>query len=477
MLQRGLSFLLIPVYAKYFTTAEFGAMDILYQMALILAIAGSLGLPQGLVRGFFPPNAAPASEEDRKIMLGALVTFLIPVLTVCALAVHVLAAPLARILFQGEGKVEWIRLASWLFLATALNQLPLQLLKTVGRPAAYAGWSLACFVLTAGGNLYFVIARTMGVEGMLLGNLVGFGATAAGMWLTLLAGIRLNFRWDRLRSILALGLPMVPSMLFRKILETSSRFILPAAWGLSEVGLFSMGARLSSAMEILVLTPFLYAWQPFMYRHGQAQDAPVLFARIAHYVLIAMSVLLVLLQCVQGEALRFLGHEKFGGAAPVATWLAIGVACNGVQYCVSVGLHLRGKLVAEMGMMALSAAISLGLNLILGPRWGATGAAASTAAGYAVYLVLTAFLSQRVYPVPYHWGRGAWILLTGLAAGLSVSLAQGPLTKAAAFAALLVFGVGTDLWRHGEITRMIRGFKTRRPAGVENAVSRVGVSR
>jgi O-antigen/teichoic acid export membrane protein len=476
VLQRGLSFMLIPIYAKFFTTAEFGAMDILYQMVLIMAIAACLGLPQGLVRGFFPPNGIPASEEERKSQLGALATLLVPLTAVWALAAHVLADPLSRILFHGEGKADWVRLAAWLFLATTLNHLPLQLLKTIGRPAAYAGWSIACFVLSAGGNLYFVVTRTLGVEGMLLGNVFGFGVTAVGMWLTLMGGIRPNFRWVWLRPMFVMGLPMVPSMLCRKVLETSSRFILPVTWGLSEVGIFSMGARLSSVLDILVLTPFLYAWQPFFYRQGSAPDAPQLFSRVTHYILIGLAGLLVLLQCVQGQILQFIGHGKFAGANPVATWLAIGVAFNGMQYCVSVGLHLRGKLVAEMGIMAFSAAVSLGLNFLLASRWGAAGAAASTAAGYAIYLVASAWLANRVYPVPYLWGRGAWIFLTALAAGWAVSQSQGAWAKSSVLAAFLVFGIGTDLWKHGEIAAILRRLQRARSGPAREEIPQATVS-
>ena len=53
ILQRGMMLILLPIYARYFSKSEFGAMDLLYQSILILVLISSLGLPQGLPRGFY----------------------------------------------------------------------------------------------------------------------------------------------------------------------------------------------------------------------------------------------------------------------------------------------------------------------------------------------------------------------------------------------------------------------------------------
>lgn len=467
VLQRGLSFILIPIYASYFSAAEFGAMDFLYQAVLLLSLISSLSLPQGLVRGFFPPNGeGPASEEERKRILGALTTLLLPVFCILTAALILFSDPLARTFLHGEGKAGWVRLSAWYFLALSAQQLPLQYLRTIGRSREYAAWSLANFLLAAAGNLVGIVVLRIGVAGMLWGNLLGTGLTAAGMWLTAMPRIRPTAAFDSLRPLFAFGLPMLPTLLCRKALETASRYILPLTWGLAGLGVFSMGARVASILELAILTPFMYAWQPFFYGHGRREGAPAVFARVTHYVLILMCTMVLGLQVVQGPVLDILGRGKYGAAGPAATWLAISLAASGLQTCVAAGVHLGGKLAAEVLVMAISAAISIGANFLLTPRWGATGAAAAAAAGYGFFLVGTYFLARKAYPTPYLWGRGAWILLAASGAGWLSYASESAWMKTVALLLFLLIGPGIDLWRGGEIAtaRAWLARKMKRPA-------------
>jgi O-antigen/teichoic acid export membrane protein len=58
--------------------------------------------------------------------------------------------------------------------------------------------------------------------------------------------------------------------------------------------------------------------------------------------------------------------------------------------------------------------VNIVLNLILIPSQGIVGAGIALVASYAVILVLMYLLTQRLFPVPYEWGRLA--LLVGVTA-------------------------------------------------------------
>lgn len=462
MLQRGLAFVLIPLYAAYFSAAEFGAMDMLYQAVLTGSILISLGLPQGLLRGFFPPGSAGSMPDaERRLLMGALATLMVILTGLATTALLLCANPIARALFQGHGKAEWVRLAAWLLLAVVMQQLPLQLYKTLGRSRIFAAWSLASFLLVAAGNLYLIVDRHWGLEGMLWGNILGVGGTAIGLWILMLPRIRFNFGWRRLGPLFAFGLPMLPNLLCRKVLETANRYLLPLTWGLSEVGLFSMGARVSSILDFLLLVPFLYAWQPFFYSLAGSKDAPRTIARVTHYYLIVLLTACLALQCLQEPVLAFLGRGKFAGAGPAASWMLLAVLCNGLQYCVSAGIHLRKKLVAEMLLMVAAGAVGLGLNFLLIPRWGAAGAAAATAAGYLLYLLASFWLAQSVYSVPYLWGRGVWVALPAVGACAALWACPGAAARGIILVTYLIMGPLTDLLRHGELAALATGMNRR----------------
>lgn len=457
LLQRGLSFLLIPLYSRYFSTAEFGAMDMLYQLAVTLALLTSLGLPQGLVRGFYlaGDSGEVMPDEDRRKLLGALVTFLFPFALVTTGIMLAFAGPISHALFRDEGQAHWIRLTALLYLAMILQQLPLQLYKTEQRSRVFAGWSLASFVLVAGGNLYLIMVLKWGLPGMLWGNLIGVGLTSIVLTVLLIPKLSLNWEWARLAPLFAFGLPMLPNLLCRKVLEIANRYMLPYWQGLSEVGLFSMGARIAAVMDVFLLVPFLYAWQPFFYSIAKHADAPAIFARVTHYFFLLLLCIFLALQVFQAPMLHFLGHGKFDDAGPVVSFLVLAVMFNGLQYCVSAGIHLKRKLPAEMAIMAAAAALNLILNLFLIPKLGARGAAAATAVSYFAYLSGTFLLSQKHYYVHYLWGRAAGVTLAAAGAYALLKWRSTWPVETAALAGFLLAGPILDLWRHGELRQAL----------------------
>ena len=57
--------------------------------------------------------------------------------------------------------------------------------------------------------------------------------------------------------------------------------------------------------------------------------------------------------------------------------------------------------------------MNVGINLVVIPIWGMQAAAATTVLANAIMVGGAWFYSQRVYPVPYDWGRIARMLLIG----------------------------------------------------------------
>lgn len=408
-LQRGLTFILLPLYGRYFSKGEFGAMDNLYQFALILALLGSFGLPQGLVRGFYlDKNENP---EEEKWVLGSLLSLLLPWTIFLAGIIFIFSHSLNSLLFKDQGNPLWIQITAGLYLAMSIQQLPLQLYKTRQKAMIYAVWSLITFGVILLGNILFIVVFPMGLTGMLLSYLIGYGATGLILLFPLLKEVVLNLNFEKLRPLFAFGLPMLPALLARKVLEVSDRYMIPQYHSLEELGVYVMGIRVASILEVLVLVPFLFAWQPFYYSQSTNPQAPQLFARVTHYVLILLSSLFLLVEVFKDSILRFFGDTKFIGASSLVTLLVLAVIFNGMQYCISPGIHLKKKLVTEAVLMIFAAILNICLNFIFIPSMGGYGAALATLLSYLFYFLSTTMVSQYHYPVPYQFGRMANLVL------------------------------------------------------------------
>jgi O-antigen/teichoic acid export membrane protein len=452
ILQRGVALLLVPLYARHFTTAEFGAMDQIYQGVLLLILLTTLGLPQGLVRGI---HLDSKTEEERARMLGALVALVLPVVAGTAVVLALLRVPLAALLFRGGGTAEWILLGAGYFLALSLYQMPLELFKVRQEARRYVTWSIAGFALVVAGNIYLVAVRDGGLRGMLLANLAAYGVLAVALWVRTLPGIRLNLEWWRLRPLFAFGLPMLPALLGRRVLDAADRYMIPWYHGLDALGVYVMGAKVAAILEGLLLVPFLYAWQPFFYSLAGDPAAPKVFARVTRMMAQALAFLVLVVSAARAPILELLGRGRFAAAAPIVSVLVLAVACNGLQYCVSAGIHLRRKLVPEMFLMLAAAGLNLALNVALIPRYQGLGAAVATLVAYGLYLVGTFLLAERYYPVPHEWGRLLNVALQTTVAGAALSMTDALPLRLAIVAIWVVTCPLLDLRRHGDLRRLL----------------------
>ncbi len=173
-----------------------------------------------------------------------------------------------------------------------------------------------------------------------------------------------------------------------------------------------------------------------------------------------------LLWCRGGDLLRLLYGEPFvGPGLPVVAWLAPAPLLFGAAFLAADVLLSAGPtgtvLVGSIGALA----VNLGLNLVLIPRYGPTGAAMATSASYAVELAL-------LYPPACRRvGRPTLVrpllpVVAGSALLAGVLLLPLPLSPALAAGAVGYLAVWYALARRldPEQVRVLRGLTARRPA-------------
>ena len=91
--------------------------------------------------------------------------------------------------------------------------------------------------------------------------------------------------WPLLRKMNHFGLPLVPSALLLWVTNFSDRFFLVKLTDTSEVGLYSVGVRIASAM-VLLLTAFRTAWPAFAYSIKSDDEAKQTYAWVLTYLVV-----------------------------------------------------------------------------------------------------------------------------------------------------------------------------------------------
>jgi PST family polysaccharide transporter len=216
-------------------------------------------------------------------------------------------------------------------------------------------------------------------------------------------------RWFAVRSpwLLASG---VAEVIYLRI----DIVLLERLRGVEEAGTYAVAARLS---EVWYMVPVALMGAIFPVLWSRRTD-PVAYARSLQGSLdglFAMAfVLAVIVQLVGGPLVELLFGERFAASTPVLQihiWAGVFIFMRALlsRWLLAEDL-LRFSLVTHVA----GAVMNVALNLLLIPRYGATGAALATVASYACAGWLALFLSERTRPMgramakslllPFRWG-------------------------------------------------------------------------
>lgn len=311
-------------------------------------------------------------------------------------------------------------------------------------------------------NIYLVAYLKKGITGIFISALAASLITTLAVFVVTMTFLRPKFSLPLARDYLAFGLPFVPAGLSSIAMEMIDRYILLVLKDTATVGIYSAGYKLGIFM-LLLTTAFNYAWQPFFLKIGKGTDARLLFARIFTYFTLTTLLVWVILTGFIHELIRFriAGYSIIGptfyGAEPVVPIVLLAYVFQGVYLNFLPGIYFEKKTKVIPLITGAGALINIGLNFLLIPSYGITGAAVATTGAYFSMAVLTFFVTRRFFSVPYEWQKIVRISLSAAVAISVIYLFNG---------SILVKLVGISLYIVGVFTMRILSPEERKQLGL-----------
>jgi O-antigen/teichoic acid export membrane protein len=337
--------------------------------------------------------------------------------TLGLVVVFSLATPLAQWLFGDAGAANLVR-ASAVALWAQLNYMQLtNLFRVEERSTAFVLASLTNILLTVGATLVLVVGLDKGPLGVIVGNFTGTLVVSLALLGYRREQLGLQLSRPLLRQMNYFGLPLVPSALLLWVTNFSDRFFLVKLTDTSEVGLYSVGVRVASAM-VLLLTAFRTAWPAFAYSIRSDDEAKSTYAWVLTYLVLASTWIATALTLLSPWIVDWLTTPKFASASRVVGPLSFAAVSFGAYIVLAIGIGRARRTQFNWVVTGIAAAVNIVLNLTLIPPFGMMGAAIATVAAYTVMFAGMAWWSQRVFPVPYQWRR----VLTAAAAGIGITV-------------------------------------------------------
>jgi len=433
---RLINFLLFPLYSNVFLPSEYAPIVVVYAAFMFLNILFQHGMESSYMK-----FATDRSElSGRSSAFGTAVVSLLVLGAALSAGLLLARGPLSAVIGLQPSFYYFMSYAAAILFFDAIAVVPFADLRLRNRPWVFAAIRIANIVINVGLNLILIFGFEMGVESVLIANLV-----ASAITVMLLAPTS----WTRMgrldtglwKAMMWFGLPFVPGGIGYAMTESINRFFLAKMdaeviiklYGFTEAsnpGLFKQATELGptvfaehvvgmyggiiklSVLMALFVQMFRYAWQPFFLQHQNDDDAPELYGRV-------FSILTFVL------LLAFLGVTFFvdelvriplpGGRTLISSsyWLGlmiipvalVGYFFQGWYYHFSSGAYVKNKSKYFLHATAVGSIVAISINVLYVPSGGMLAAAWATSLAYAAMAITLYLLIRRHYPIPYDWTR------------------------------------------------------------------------
>ncbi|WP_124553132.1 lipopolysaccharide biosynthesis protein [Methylophilus methylotrophus] len=408
------TFILLPIYWKYLSPADFGIIGIITLTQGFLVPLLGLGL-HDTVQRFYPEW----NENQRRERLGLTWTaiFIWSLLLCSALT---LEHKLFNLIFEKVASSPYFLLGIWSAFCMTFVSLPLSVMRIKAEIKQFSFITAAVLLTQSVFSLFFVVVLSWGAIGYLSGGLLGALIWAIKLNITYWKEATLTKSLHNFKELLTYSLPMVPTTILDGTTSLFDRFFLDKHVSLTTIGLYNVANQLSSALTILN-QGLKSAWIPFLYRimHDR-KDAPHLLGLFSLYY-VAILVPPALLIALLSKDIIGLFDSRYLGCYIFVPWIILTIYLQAITTAMGRGLDLAKKNGLWPVISIAQVSVSLAALSYFVPLYGAIGAAWSVTIATAVRALCQITLANKVYPRPLYgtkllmlWGSSLLVYWLGM---------------------------------------------------------------
>ena len=400
MLSAVVGLISFPIMTRNLSVADYGIVGLISSSITLFLAVGKLGMQHSVIRFFAQINNARSEFTLAQLNSTVSMVFLWLASAITGLFLLMGFQVLPRFL-QYENISSLFLLASAIVFVRLLGSGIMNFLRAQQRSADVAmAQSLARFL-----NLTLIVA-------VLLAATLDPHTVVACLFVAELAGVcfaawqyRADFyfrgsdvSYGLAKVMLAYGAPLMILESLSLVLRLSDRYLIEAMLGVDELGQYSASYNLTAYLDIIILAALLQAMRPAYMQLWEASGAPQTVEFLSRgfkwYIVLGIP-LIVMFSITSPYLLSFLAGPKYAVGTVIIPYVALSFWLEGAMIFLGAGIYIFKNTKVLMFSSLVATVINLGLNILLIPQFGITGAAAVTVFSYAVFVGAVTFLAFR----------------------------------------------------------------------------------
>lgn len=392
---KGLSLIMIPIFTLYFSTRDFGRIEILYVITILTSGLLSWQLGQGLVRYV----SQHRNDEKRKMFLGSTALIFTISAYFIGILILILSGPkLLKFLNLSEEiafKTYFLTMISiflngiFVFFGSHLQALRKKNEFTISNFIHAFMGMLATYT--------FVIVLDKSINGIFYATIVTVPLSIAYQFFVLRKEYRWLFSSVILKQLLSYSIPLVPGALALIILSITDRVMLNYLTSMSTLGIYSVALKFAFGLQIIV-QGFGMAINPLTFeKHVLPETKDSISTLLSHYVKIG-GIAVLIMGLFSKEIVQVFTQPPYYNAQFVMPLLFASVWVQGLSM-FALGLQISKKTFLISIIACLSVLINATLNYYLIPIFDIKGAALSTLIAVMTNTLLVVYFSKKTFNI------------------------------------------------------------------------------
>ena len=409
IVSRAMSLLLLPLYTRYLNRTDYGVLELLDLLMSITAVVVGVRLGQALF--YFYYTVDDDRERRRLVSTAFLGAALLGVIT--AVVGLLLAVPLSRVVFDTPQYASLVRIAFLGFAGSMPVEIGFCYLRVRGRARLFLGATTVRLALNVAVNVVCLVVLKLGVASLLWSAVISTSCLALYFAWEILKNEAGAFHRAIFSQMVRYSLPLGVSAFGDFVLHFGDRLFLRGVVPLADLGLYGLAYKVGMVVPSAT-GPFFTYWNAQMVGIVKQPRGEEVYARMATYLLLGVTTLVLLLTVFSAPLLAVLTESSFHGAAVFVPWLAVAylVRAMGSYWSNTFLLEKRPGLVARVTWFGSGACLVS--YAVLVPRYHLWGAVIATMVGFVLMAAFAFVMSQRVHRFEYEYGRWGKIVGCGM---------------------------------------------------------------
>jgi O-antigen/teichoic acid export membrane protein len=424
ILGRILNWCLAPYYSFIFAPEIFAVFTNLYAYVAFFLVL----LTYGIETSFF--RYASKSENPEKIYSTSLISLFFTSISFIILVV-VFREEIASLLNYSDHP-EYILWFGIILGIDAFISIPFARLRLNNRPIRFAALKFINIGATIFFNLFFlticpsilknnpesflsvIYNPSIGVGYVFIANLM---ASVLTLFMLLPDIFKISLQFDKriLIQMLSYGFPILLVGLAGAINQSIDKTLLPFLISedqnpMQQLGIYGANFKLAVLMNMFIQA-FRYAFEPFFFSQAASKNDPKIYATIMKYFVI-FGLLIFLGMVLFIDLIKFVIDAEYHEGLKIVPLVLMANLFFGIYFALSLWYKLTDKTRYGAYIAIIGSVITISLNILLIPIYGYVGSAITIFVCFFTMMVLSYFLGQKHYPIPYDLKRiGIYFLL------------------------------------------------------------------